>query len=73
MNELKPCPFCKRKMAVEYKIVNQKLRYGIVHANKWFDYFNDRCYGGTDFEFKTEEEAVEAWNGRTKDDDTRNH
>lgn len=50
-------------MAVEYKIVNQKLRYGIVHANKWFDYFDDRCYGGTDFDYKTAEEAIKAWNG----------
>ncbi len=55
-------------MAVDYKIVNQKLRYGIVHDNKWFDCFNDRCYGGTDFEFKTAEEAIKAWNGSTKDD-----
>lgn len=47
-------------MKVDYKI--NPLRYGIVHASKV--YFSDMCYGGTDYEYESEEEAIEAWNRR---------
>ena len=63
MNEtLKPCPFCGGKMKVDYKLY--PLRYGIVHASNF--YFSDRCYGGTDYEYCSEEEAIEAWNRRAQ-------
>ena len=58
--ELKPCPFCGGRMKVDYKLY--PLRYGIVHTSNF--YFSDRCYGGTDYEYRSEEEAIEAWNRR---------
>ena len=60
--ELKPCPFCHGKMKVDYKLF--PFRYAIVHVSKF--YFYDMCYGGTDYEYETENEAVEAWNRRVE-------
>lgn len=60
MSVLEPCPLCGRKMKVDYKL--HPLRYGIIHESKF--YFSDLCYGGTDYEFDSEEKAVEAWNRR---------
>lgn len=62
MDKLKPCPFCHRDMAVDYQFRNSHIYYGVRHADKHFETFHDRCYGGTEFEYKTEKEAIEAWN-----------
>ena len=58
--ELKPCPFCNGKMKIDYRF--RPLRYAVVHVSKF--YFTDRCYGGTDYKFDSEREAIEAWNRR---------
>lgn len=60
--KLKPCPFCGRKMKTDYKL--HPLRYGIIHVSNFA--FSDRCYGGTDYEYHSEKEAMEAWNRRTE-------
>ena len=56
--KLKPCPFCGRKMKVDYKL--KPLRYGIVHVSNF--YWDDRCCGGTDYDYISEVEAIKAWN-----------
>lgn len=63
MSELKPCPFCGGRMRVDYEL--HPLRYAVVHVSKF--YFTDICYGGTDYEYRTEEEAIEVWNRRVND------
>lgn len=63
MSELKNCPLCGGKMKVDYKFYPPYLlRYGVIHTSNF--YFSDRCYGGTDYEYRSEEEAIEAWNRR---------
>lgn len=62
--ELKSCTFCHGKMKVDYRL--KPLKYAVVHVSNF--YFSDRCYGGTDYEFDSEREAIEAWNrGITND------
>ena len=58
MVKLKPCPLCGRKMKVDYKL--HPLRYAVIHVSKF--YWDDGCYGGTDYCFGSEKEAVENWN-----------
>ncbi len=58
MIDLKPCPDCGRKMKVDYKL--HPLRYAVVHVSSFL--WDDICYGGTGYNYKTVEEAVEAWN-----------
>lgn len=58
--ELKPCPFCGGRMKINYRF--HPLRYAVIHVSKF--YWTDRCYGGTDYEFQSEIEAIEAWNRR---------
>lgn len=60
MDELKRCPLCGRKMKVDYKL--KPLRYGIAHVSNF--YWDDRCYGGTDYDYFSEAEAIKAWNRR---------
>ena len=50
---------------IDYKF--HPLRYAVVHVSKF--YWTDRCYGGTDYEFQSATEAIEAWNRRTSDVD----
>lgn len=57
-NELKPCPFCHGKMKIDYRF--RPLKYAVVHVSNF--YINDICYGGTDYKFDSEKEAIEAWN-----------
>lgn len=70
MDELKPCPFCKGKMKVDCQFrphdSHYHLKYAIVHTNRF--YFSDMCYGGTDYKYNTEKEAVEAWNRGGEDE-----
>jgi len=56
--KLKPCPSCGGKMKVDYKAYPIS-QYGIKHISF---YYSDFCYGGTDYVYESEEEAIEAWN-----------
>lgn len=58
MKNIEKCPFCGGEMKVDYKL--HPLRYGIIHVSKFF--WNDKCYGGTDYDYVSENEAVETWN-----------
>lgn len=66
MTELKRCPECGRKMKIDYKF--RPLRYAIVHASPNAFMWTDKCYGGTDYEYETEEDAIKAWNSEVGDD-----
>lgn len=63
---LKPCPLCGGKMKVDYRL--KPLKYAVVHISNFS--FSDGCYGGTDYEFDTEEQAIESWNRRANNEDT---
>jgi hypothetical protein len=58
MRELRRCPECHRRMKVDYRF--HPLRYAVIHATNFA--FDDRCWGGTDYIYKSEQEAVDAWN-----------
>ena len=60
MSKLKRCPCCGGEMKVDYKF--HPLRYAIIHVSNF--YFSDICYGGTDYDYTSEQEAVEAWNSK---------
>ena len=64
MTELKRCPICNRKMKVDYRF--KPLRYAVVHVSDFL--WDDRCYGGTDYVYKSEKEAIEAWNRKAEDE-----
>ena len=66
MSDLKPCNFCGGKMKIDYKC--NPLRYAVIHVNNF--YWTDRCYGGTDYEFASEKEAIKEWNRRAKDENS---
>ena len=58
--ELKKCPICGRKMKLDYKF--HPLRYAIIHVSNFN--FDDKCYGGTDYDYSSDEEAIKAWNNK---------
>lgn len=60
MAELKPCPFCGSKWA-NVKYVNNPFDRHHIYGG--FAAYCDDC-GATTKHFKTEQEAIEAWNRR---------
>lgn len=58
INELKPCPFCGE----EAKII--KMTFGGVS----YQVICVRCSANLDKRFAYEDEAIEAWNRRVKDE-----
>lgn len=58
MAELNRCPYCHGVMKIDYKF--NPLRYAVVHRSNFS--LTDRCWGGTDYIYKSEQEAVDAWN-----------
>lgn len=70
MSDLKPCPFCGRKVLVEKiepRLYDPSYNHNYSVVCYWCDlYFGyDIYYGG---EYDTEEEAAEAWNRRVDDE-----
>lgn len=56
MEELKPCPFCGGKAAIQtHKFFGLQNTYGVVCLD---------CYAQTRQFYDTEEEAAKAWNRR---------
>lgn len=71
MSELKPCPFCGERCHI-WKVETPRLyrpsrnhQYCVVCNGCDLLFGFDEDYGGV---FDTEQEAVEAWNRRVKDE-----
>lgn len=64
--DLKPCPMCGGKAWLSYTHDNKHQPY----VRCWISEANPMCYTMQyEWAYKTEEEAVEAWNRRVNDED----
>ena len=69
MAELKKCPFCGGKAFVDYhKFWDEKTKDFTV---KTYGAFCDKCGSNSWQHYRTEEEAIEAWNNRATEAELR--
>lgn len=73
MSELKPCPFCGGEAEVKshYYESDDLTLWQVRCKARWYDVVEKReCYAADSFvSFRTETEAIEAWNRRANDGD----
>ena len=68
MTELKPCPFCGDTATLWHTTDNHKSPYVQCDGSVKTDGSN-KCFACIyPWNYKTDEEAIEAWNRRTKED-----
>ena len=63
MEELKPCPFCDLKIVDTLRKVMGEIEMGGIKG-VWVECLNCHARSGI---YKTEEEAIKAWNQRVKE------
>ena len=63
MHELKPCPFCGGEACIEIDVTSGIKRFLPVCSK-----YGNGCWGMQENWFFTEQEAIEAWNGRVNND-----
>lgn len=69
--KLKPCPFCGGKAErIEARIDDDKKTYSVICTNCMTGIFRPRMKGMEWFAYKTEQEAIKAWNRRTDENGT---
>lgn len=66
--ELKPCPFCGSEAELVYTVDNNHSPYVRCMYGAWL---TPKCMGCQyPWNFKTEEDAIKAWNRRTGENGT---